>query len=95
MRYPKPKDYPELVRVKETNYRVCWADKLVEGDLGKCDDEMKLIVISRDQDPREMYKTFWHEVFHAFEREHRMKLGHPRIRALEDLVVAVLEQIHR
>lgn len=93
MKYPKPKDYPELVLVRETNYRVCWAPRLREGDMGACDDDMKLIVISKKQDAREMFKTFWHEVLHGFEREHRLKLGHPRIRALEELIVSVLEQM--
>lgn len=89
----KPKDYPKLVRVGDEDYRVCFARKLKNGDLGYCDSDMKLITISRDQDPDEMLATFLHEVLHAFEFESGLELGHPRINKLEYLLVSVLKQL--
>lgn len=93
MKPPRIQDYPKLVRVKEAEYHVVFMEKLKEGDLGACDDAAKLIVLSKDQDRREMFKTAWHEWLHGFEAEYRIKLGHRKIRALEEFIVDVLEQL--
>ncbi len=83
MGYPKPSQYPKLVPVKDEWYRVCFANKLNDGNLGFCDGEMKLIAISLDQEPKEMLATFFHELSHAAAFEFKLKLGHPIITKLE------------
>jgi hypothetical protein len=89
----KPEQYPKLVRIGDVDYRVCFAKKLKNGDLGYCDDDMKLIAISRDQEPEEMLATFIHETLHAFEFETGMELGHPRIRKLEWMIAHLFKQL--
>jgi hypothetical protein len=89
----KPDDFPKLLKVLDEDYRVCFAQKLNEGDLGYCDSDMKLIVLSRCQDMDEMLATFFHEALHAFEFEHGISLGHSRIRKLEYFLVSITKQL--
>lgn len=73
-------EYPEIVPVGRARYRVCFAKALKNGDLGFCDGDMKLIVLSRTQSPDEMLATFYHELLHAAEFELGVKLTHREIR---------------
>lgn len=90
----KPSDYPPLLRVGKEQYRVCFAKKLKNDDAGYCDGDMKLIVISRDQDESEMFATAIHEALHAFEFEYGINLGHPAIRKLEWFLSELFTQLH-
>jgi hypothetical protein len=88
------KDLPMLVRVRNEFYRICFPKKMKENDVGACDDECKLIMISRaeNEDPRELHATVWHELLHAFESEFKVNLGHRTIRKLEYFIVDTIAQ---
>jgi hypothetical protein len=89
----RPKGFPEIVEVGGARYWIAFARKLSDGDLGCCDPELKLIVISLDQSRQEMLATFWHECLHAMEFELGISLGHPKIRKLEYAVASVHQQL--
>jgi hypothetical protein len=89
----KPSDYPRLIRVRNTIYHVLFVKALPKNILGMCDQENKLIYISKEQDPHEMFCTYLHEVLHAFEAEFKCVLGHPKIRKLEYFVAGIFMQL--
>lgn len=94
-KWPRPKDYPALTLIKDKIYHVIFAKKLKDkrGLLdGLCDLELKLIMISLDQTPRNMYSTYLHEKMHAIEHEYKLPLGHPRIERLESLFVETINE---
>lgn len=72
-----------LVAVGRQWYRVCFARRLKNNDLGFCDGDMKLIVLSRNQSLKEMRATFEHELDHAFDYEYRLRLAHSKIKKME------------
>ena len=88
--FPRQCDYPKLVPVKDAQYHVVFVRKLKCGSVGACDPESKLIFIVRGQSPAERYATFWHEVWHAFEEEYKIALGHKRITRMEWNMVDIL-----
>jgi hypothetical protein len=95
MKYPKPNDYPKLVQVGTSTYHIVFMKKLSfvnAEDMGGFDPSSKLIMISLDQEPDEMFATYWHELLHAFEYETGLKLGHPRIKRLEWFIPQIMAQ---
>lgn len=93
MRLLRPNDLPELLEIGDVSYRVCLAKKLKNNDMGFCDDDMKLIVLSRNQELNELNATFWHEILHAIEFEFKLNLGHDKINKLEWAILQVMRQL--
>lgn len=93
MKLLKPEEFPKLIRVGNETYHICFAPRLVEDNMGVCDDEMKLIVLSRKQSLEELNATFWHEILHAFEKEYKITLGHRTINKLEWCLLEVARQL--
>lgn len=80
----KKKNYPKSVKVKNSNYRIEWAEIIEETEeeyiRGEChtgrDKHIKLLSTLNDQ---EAFSTFWHEILHAFEEEYKIKLAHKKV----------------
>lgn len=93
MKLLKPEQFPKVIQVGEESYVIVFAKKLKQDDMGVCDDDMKLVILSRKQDIEELNATFWHEMLHAFEKEMKLKLGHKIITKLEWFIVKTLMQL--
>ena len=95
MRLLSVKDYPKSIKItSEVEYQIKFV-KRIEGAedeevFGEINLDDKVILIKRKQAPEEMFKTFIHEVFHAFEEEYNIKMSHTAIRKLESAVFNLL-----
>lgn len=66
--------------------------KRMEANLrGFCDPEKMEIAILIGQSGDEIFKTFIHEVFHAFEFSYDFEMNHKTIYKLEDAVLNLLK----
>jgi len=59
---------------------------------GLCHKDDKVIEVSRKQTPRMILSTFWHELLHAIEHEHRITMKHSLIHELEEPLADVLPE---
>lgn len=92
MPLPKAYQYPKSLLVGESSYRVRFA-KTIERDaecVGLCNYDTKLITIKKGQTDVERFKTFVHEVLHAIEMEHKIKIKHKEVYKLEQCIVEFL-----
>jgi hypothetical protein len=81
----KMKDFPKELVIGGRTWVVKFR-RVIEGNpiyLGMCYFEEAEIHIRLGQSPRERLATLWHEIFHAYEWEYGVKLGHKIIRKLE------------
>jgi len=90
---PKKKKYPKVLHVKDEEYRVVFVDRIEGKDtLGICDPEARVITIQNGQTDLETMKTFVHEVLHALEFEHNLRISHKLVHKLEDAITDFLIQ---
>jgi Zn-dependent peptidase ImmA (M78 family) len=79
---------PKTVLVKHVRYKVILVDGPMEYQgrkiRGLCHKDDKVIEVSRKQTPRMILSTFWHELLHAIEHEHRITMKHSLIHELEE-----------
>jgi hypothetical protein len=72
---------PHKVRIKwNVSYMVVWVDKFDDPDcLGLCDQAKACIYLKKGLPPKVEHEVFWHEVLHALEFEHDIKIPHSAI----------------
>lgn len=81
---PKIKDYPNKIKVGKNKWDLKVVDKVDDANsYGHADLVNKEILIRKNQNKTDMFKTFWHEVIHAFEEEYGFRLSHRDIFKLE------------
>lgn len=85
---PNPANYPASVYVTNESYRIVFSSKLQ--DFGICDPEKKTITIKSGMSDRETFNTLVHELLHAIEFEHGLKIKHKMIYKLEKAIVEML-----
>lgn len=59
-------------------------------DVGYCDDKKKILYIKLGLEKLEELDTFIHEIFHAVEKEYKIKINHTK---LDKLATALAEAI--
>lgn len=78
---------PSSVRItRDISYEILFVDEFVDPRcLGECRPVEKQIVIKNGQSDTEMYKSYIHELFHAFSFEYEgMNLTEKQVRLLEE-----------
>lgn len=91
--------YPNSVRVGKHNYRLELVPFIEETDgaftRGYCETKEKLITLLSKQPSKALFSTFIHEALHAIEAEHKVKLKHKTIYAIEGpLAQFLLDNFH-
>lgn len=82
--------YPSKIKVGKAHYSVVIMPHL--GDdvtVGYCEDKVKLIALYRGLSDKNMFSALLHELLHACQKEHGVKLKHKQVYALE----AALSQV--
>lgn len=75
---------PLQVTIKNVVYDVLWIEQFPENAFyGQCDGQKKQIIIQKGLSEKQTQKTFLHEVLHAIEMEHKIKIPHRLINQLE------------
>ncbi len=92
----RKKLYPHSVKVGKRRYKIKMVRDLSDGKgqrlRGYCDpNKPHTLYLDKDQSQAELFSTFWHEVLHAIEVEHKIKLPHKLVYALEGPIAAVLK----
>jgi hypothetical protein len=95
----KAKYYPASVKVGKKRYRIELVPFIeeIDGDVtrGYCEQEERVIQLLSTQSQLELFSTFIHEALHAIEHEHKVKLRHKTIYAIEGpLAKFLLENFH-
>lgn len=86
----RKKDYPKSLTVKGETYEVKFANKLGKDILAYCDPCEREIKIKNGQTKEETLKCFIHEVLHALEFEHHIKIKHKTVYQLEEAIFRFL-----
>lgn len=83
---------PRTVAVSaDIEYEVVWVDGFADAAvLGECRPDVQQIALHKKLRGPELVKTFIHEVLHAIEDEHQIKISHKAIHQLEDGIFEVL-----
>jgi len=93
--YPGVRDYPKEIVVKDTPWNIKFCRKTPDDQpgegLGLCDPETKTLYIRYKQSPRETFKTFVHEWWHAVEVEYEFDISHKLIYKFETIFTDLLE----
>lgn len=85
------KNYPSKIKVGLSTYHVVIIPNLGgDGTNGFCDTDNKIIALNKGQKTSAMFSTFIHELLHSIETEHRIKLKHKKVYALEAALAQVL-----
>lgn len=83
----KKRLYPAKLRVGATTYRLELVPHIEEigrnVTRGYCDPDEKLITLLEKQSDKELFSTFIHELLHAIEYEHKVKIPHKLVYAME------------
>ena len=93
MKLPSAKNYPKFINVNDEKYELRMVTRIPgsdKGDLGMCDDGRKIIWIRKNQSQMGIFRTFIHEILHACECEHSIKIKHEQIYALELALSALI-----
>lgn len=86
MNPPKIENYPKTININDSTYEVRIVSKIPgepSDTAGLCDTDKKIIWIQKDQSKRGLLRTAIHEILHAFEEEHSIKLKHSTVYQLE------------
>lgn len=79
--------------IKGEEWRVVFVDRIEGKDtLGMCDPSNRVIFIKNGQSKEETFKSYLHEILHALEMEHDIKISHKAIYALEQAVFLFLTE---
>lgn len=93
MKLPNAKDYPKFINVNDEKYQIRLVKRIPKSpksDCGMCDDGDKIIWIRKNQSPMGLFRTFIHELLHAVEAEHSIKIKHEQIYALEVALASLI-----
>lgn len=84
---------PGKVRIKSrSSYEVLFVPGFEDKKtLGECRFDTKQIVLSTNQTPEELSKTFIHELSHAIDVGYGLGLTHSQIYKLENAILKVLK----
>lgn len=86
---------PSRVLVGNNEYRVVLSPHLVSNIMGVCHfGAPKVILLSTNQNPQELWQTFFHEALHAISDEFETPLDHKQIGKLEIALEQFLFQLH-
>jgi hypothetical protein len=86
MMIPKRRDYPREIQVNDEIYQIKFVRKIpgfTRDFVGLCDHEESTIYIRQGQDRLETFRTFIHEVLHAYQEQFGVKISHKAIYQLE------------
>lgn len=86
MRLPAANCYPKFINVNDERYEIRMVKRIPgekRADCGLCDDGRKIIWIRKTQSPMGLFRTFLHEILHAIECEHSIRIKHEQVYALE------------
>ena len=86
MNFPKPKDYPKTIYIREITWKIQFTKKIIH--FGDTEPNKHVIRIKIGMSDRETFNTFVHEVLHAMDFSHKINLNHKTVYALE---VAIAE----
>jgi hypothetical protein len=84
----EPNKYPKKIYIKNETYRIVFTDKIEH--YGDTDPVKNLIRIRAGMSRRETFNTFVHELIHAMEFTHNIKLKHKAVYKLERAIVELL-----
>jgi hypothetical protein len=84
---PNQKSYPEAIYVGAEAYKITFEDMR---DFGMTNFSKQRIYIKKGMSPRETFSTFIHEVLHAMEHEHNIRIKHKVIYKLEKALYELL-----
>lgn len=91
MKLPKIKDYPKKLLIGEEYYAIRFVKSLENSDeVGECCPQDRVIRIKRKIGRQDTFKTFIHEVIHAFEFEYELKISHALVYQLEEAIYSFL-----
>ena len=87
------KDFPRQLEIGENIWRVRFC-RTIPGEpdttLGLCDPSDNTIYVKLGQTPVERFKTFVHEILHAWESEFSVSIPHSVIHDLEEPIFRFL-----
>lgn len=89
MRLPSRRKYPRELHIGDETYSIRIVDKIPgeKSDVyGICDPGNHVIYIQNGLTKSQMFRTFIHEVLHALECEHDIKIKHEQIYQLEKAI---------
>lgn len=104
MSFPGIRDYPKFINIRGESWEIRffknkidnWEDgedeDEIDGTLGLCHFEDKIIYIKLGQDRENTFKTFVHEVLHAVEDEYCLQIPHRIIYKFEEVVSDLLKE---
>lgn len=86
--------YPKSLIIGEEEYQIRFVKTVSKSEMtaGECDPGDKILRIKIGQSSPEIFATFIHEVLHAFETEHDIKLSHKVVYQLERAITDLLLQ---
>jgi len=93
VKLPGIRSYPKELIIGAAQYDIKFVKKIPfekTDKVGLCDPGDLIIYIKQGQTKVELLSTTVHEVLHAFEEEHGIKLPHATVYKLEKAVVAFL-----
>ncbi len=93
MIYPSHEHYPTEIYVKGKRWEI-WLcqDKILYGKQtvrGLCNFDERRIYLKAKQGRKLLFSTFWHELLHALEYEHKITIQHQLIYDLEGPLAAL------
>lgn len=93
MKLPTKNKYPTTLKIKDAEWRIAFVDRIEKSKdtLGLMDPSNNLIYIQNGLSKEEMFKTFIHEVTHAFEVEYNIKISHKAVYQLEGAIFNFLK----
>ena len=83
---------PSRVRIKrDITYDIVYSDDLGADTIAECRPEpLRQIAIKNNLSNKELIKSFLHELLHAIEFEHDLKISHSLVHELEEPIYKVL-----
>jgi hypothetical protein len=92
----KRNHYPTSMKVGKSTYKVELAPFIEEGEgkitRGYCCTKRKTIVLLATLSEAELFSTFIHELLHAIEHEHDVRIKHSLVYAMEGPISEVLKK---
>lgn len=91
--------YPKTIKIGKAVYKVKLVKHIHETkrriQKGECDPNTHTIRLLKSLDRVELFETFVHELLHAIEFEHKIKIKHKTVYELEKPLAALIKSLAR
>lgn len=96
MMWPRLRDYPSVLLVRDSLYDIVFRDRIRHQDVGECDgvccyETERLLVRKKQGSKKDRFSTAIHEALHAMNEEWNIKLTHAQIYGLERAIIALID----